>query len=684
MRAVASAVVVLLAAVLSVGWSAPLRAESRVALVIGNSAYKYVPELPNPRNDASDVASRVKGLGFQVFGGQDLDRAGMMNALTAFGRAAETADVALVFYAGHGLQMNGQNYLVPVDANVEYEAEVDIALVPFNLVMQQLNRGSRVNIALLDACRDNPFAKTLSRTMGTRAVELSRGLSRAPSVSGSFIAYSTQPDNVAQDGSGRNSPFTAALLKFIDRPGLSLPDLMIEVRKQVMADTNGKQVPWDSSSLTGRFSFKIEGPAATTPETAQTPPASTAGQDPRVADMAAWLAAQGSSDPQDYEVYLQQHPNGLYARQARQRIEALLHPKGTPPPAPARPAVPPDDETNAAALFQLGKNFENGRGVVQDFAQANTLFRKAANAGSSDAAVELGYNIETGRGAPKDLAEAVRLYRKAADAGNAIGMANLGTMYEYGRGIQQDLTEAVRLHRKAADAGNAVAMRKLADEYANGRGVPADFAQANIWYRKAADAGNTLAMRNLGQNLDKGRGTEQDLPQANEWYRKAAEAGDAQAMVDLGYNIEAGRGATKNQDEANRWYLKAADAGNAAAMRNLGLNYEYGRGFSQDLTQANAWFRKAADAGSPAAMANLGYNYEIGRGVPKDLTQAAQLYKKAADLGDPDGMNNLGNFYTRGVGGLPLDLTQARVWFEKSAALGNERAKANLKSMKRS
>ena len=171
-------------AICMLAFASPVQAEQRIALIIGNSAYQHAPALANPKNDSLDVGARLKALGFSLFGGQDLDRAAVLSQLTAFGRSAETADVALVFYAGHGLQVNGQNYLVPVDAKVDYEAEADIALVPFNVVMQQLNRGSRINIVFLDACRDNPFAKELSRTMGTRALgALGRGLSRAPAVS---------------------------------------------------------------------------------------------------------------------------------------------------------------------------------------------------------------------------------------------------------------------------------------------------------------------------------------------------------------------------------------------------------------------------------------------------------------------------------------------------------------------
>ena len=248
-----------LAVLLAAGFVQPLAAQERVALVVGNSAYQHIAELRNPGNDAEDLSARLESLGFEVFGGTDLDRRALVEALIRFGRAAEKAEVALFFYAGHGLQVNGQNYLVPIDAMVEFESEIDLSLVSLSGVMQQLERGSRTNIVFLDACRDNPFAKELSRTMGNRsATALNKGLGRIQSGSGTFIAFATQPDAVAADGAGRNSPFTTALLTHIGAPGQSISDMMIEVRNDVIATTNGAQVPWDSSSLTGRFSFAPE------------------------------------------------------------------------------------------------------------------------------------------------------------------------------------------------------------------------------------------------------------------------------------------------------------------------------------------------------------------------------------------------------------------------------------------
>lgn len=304
--------------------SAAMPAEKRVALVVGNGAYKFVPVLRNAPLDATDIKTKFKALGFDVLGGNDLDRVALVNALVAFGRAAERADVAVVYYAGHGLQVNGQNYLVPTDALVDNEAELDVTLVPLELAMQQLRRGSRINIVMLDACRDNPFAASLARTMGTRALgALGHGLSRVPAVSGTFVAYATQPDNVALDGEDRNSPFTSALLRHIEEPGLSISDLMIEVRNEVMQSTNGKQVPWDSSSLTGRFTFKVEGAVIVVPEKGTSE------------EMLFWQSVKDSRTASEIEAYLKRYPSGIFADLARARITELgrASPSGQPEPS---------------------------------------------------------------------------------------------------------------------------------------------------------------------------------------------------------------------------------------------------------------------------------------------------------------------------------------------------------------
>jgi hypothetical protein len=248
----------------------PAVAEKRVALVVGNSAYVHANPLPNPVNDASDMAKALTEVGFEVILGLDLKKPAFDVKVRDFARALERADVAVFFYAGHGLQASGRNYLVPVDASLQVERDLDFEAVSVDFVLKQmeLEREGKTNVVFLDACRDNPLARNLARSMGTRSTSIGQGLAQVQTGVGTFIAYSTQPGNVALDGQGRNSPFTAALAKGVREPGRNLTSVMIDVRKDVLAVTGGKQVPWDHSALTGDFYFHLASAPGTLPKSA--------------------------------------------------------------------------------------------------------------------------------------------------------------------------------------------------------------------------------------------------------------------------------------------------------------------------------------------------------------------------------------------------------------------------------
>ena len=236
----------------------PAAAEKRVALVVGNSAYKEVGALANPVNDANEISAALKSAGFEVILGVNVDKREFDTKVRNFADLLENADAAIFFYAGHGLQVAGRNYLIPVDAHLQGERDLDFDAVNLDFIMKQmeLGRADKTNIVFLDACRDNPFAQNLARSMGTRSASIGKGLAQVDTGVGTFIAYSTQPGNVALDGKGKNSPFTAALAKHVKEPGRDLTSVMIEVRKDVLAATGGKQVPWDHSALTGEFYFQ--------------------------------------------------------------------------------------------------------------------------------------------------------------------------------------------------------------------------------------------------------------------------------------------------------------------------------------------------------------------------------------------------------------------------------------------
>ena len=231
--------------------TARAQAEKRVALVIGNSAYQHTPKLINPKNDATDMAAALKRHGFQVLDGFDLDKAELDKKIRDFASALSSAQVGVFFYAGHGLQVSGHNYLVPIDAQLSTASALDFEMVRLDLVHRTMEREAQTNILFLDACRDNPLARNLARAMGTRSTEIGRGLAHVESGVGTLISFSTQPGNVALDGTGRNSPFAGALVRQLSSTTDDLSAILIAVRNDVMKETQRKQVPWEHSALTG-------------------------------------------------------------------------------------------------------------------------------------------------------------------------------------------------------------------------------------------------------------------------------------------------------------------------------------------------------------------------------------------------------------------------------------------------
>jgi formylglycine-generating enzyme required for sulfatase activity len=235
--------------------AAPASAEGRVALVIGNSRYASIAPLRNPANDARLIADTLRGLGFTLTGGGaqiDLDKAGLDRAVQSFGAQSASADVALFYYAGHGVQLGGANYLVPVDANVVREADASFQMLNVNHVLEQMDaadRTGRLNVVILDACRNNPFGGR-----GLRSAD--RGLTVMDAPGGTLISFATQPGAAAKDGDGDHSPFTAALADSIRRPGLDLFQMFNEVGLGVQKATGGTQRPWVSNSpIAGQYYF---------------------------------------------------------------------------------------------------------------------------------------------------------------------------------------------------------------------------------------------------------------------------------------------------------------------------------------------------------------------------------------------------------------------------------------------
>jgi len=343
----------------------PALAETRVALVIGNAAYKHAPALANPKNDAEGVAVSLRRLKFDVLLGVDLDEAGMRRLLREFAGKVEGLgkdDVALVFYAGHGLQVNGGNYLVPVDAKLEKESDLAFQAVSLDFLSKLLEQTPHTNIVILDACRDNPLARTLARGMGARSTGIGRGMAEMRGINDTLIVFATNPGNVALDGDTKNSPFTAALLAHIERPGLEVRHMVAEVRAAVIAATKGKQVPWESASLTRQIYFAPAAAPGATPA-APTPAPSPAPAPPHMPDNEAlfWQSIKDSKNAADFKDYLARWPSGTFAELAKRRIAELEKAAVVTPPVPQKVEPPAPTRTSS---WMVGKAHDNYGGLM--------------------------------------------------------------------------------------------------------------------------------------------------------------------------------------------------------------------------------------------------------------------------------------------------------------------------------
>ena len=296
-------------------------AEKRVALVVGNSAYKNITPLANPKNDARLMADTLRGLGFTVVGGAaqlDLDKAQFDSAVQSFSDQIQGADVGLFYYAGHGVQVRGANYPVPVSANPTRESDVDFQLLDTALVLRQMEgAGTKLNIVILDACRNNPFGGR-----GLRGSEGGLAQMRAPE--GTLISYATQPGNVARDGADGNSPYTKVLAEAIRRPGQDIFQTFNAVGLAVKQTTAGSQQPWVSSSpITGNFYFAGQaagGATAAPPPVATQPPAVSTAPDEAAR---AWSVTQNTTSIAVMEDFIRQFGKTVYGSLARARLQEM-------------------------------------------------------------------------------------------------------------------------------------------------------------------------------------------------------------------------------------------------------------------------------------------------------------------------------------------------------------------------
>ena len=703
-------------AFLSLTTEAALAAEKRVALVIGNSAYPNA-RLTNPFNDATGMVKALQGLGFEVIAGFDLTKSDMERRISEFAARLDDADVGLLFYAGHGLQVAQKNYLVPVDARLSDEASVDFEAIPVAFVRKPMELKAKKTLILLDACRDNPLVRSLRRSLGTRSLIVGQGLVEEDKGLDTFISFSVQPGGQADDGSGTNSPYTGALLRHIATPGQSTSDLMINIRKDMLKETRKRQNPWSTDSLTEPFYFVPgqAGEASGLPKVRIRPVINACDRlaanpsDPRKigpgvpaeaidvkwAIPACLEAAQQFPDEPRFAYQLgRAFMRFKQCERAKPQFEAavarnyaiafnelgLLYTSG------CGTSVPKDDAAAVVlykkgaelgvlpAQFNLALRHAGGRGVPKDEAEALRLYTAAADAGYPSAKRELARRYGAGLGVTKSEETAVRLLREAASAGDWTALSELATRFKNGRGVTKDEVEAARLYRQAAKDGSPDALNLLGTIHEYGRGVPKNLTEAARYYRQASDAGSAAGTYNLANMHYSGRGVAFDRQESARLYRLAVEeGGHTEAMRRLAAMLERGAGVPRNDAEAFRLYKMSAGNNHYSAL-NLAQMLFTGRGTARDEAEAARLRTKVAEMTDPIALGILGEMHLSGDEAPRDDAEALRLAQRATQLGDKDGMLLLSQMYYRGTGTAKQEAEAERLRqeYEKASTAGYE------------
>lgn len=459
----------------------------RVALLVGNDAYIHKP-LKNAVNDARSMKSVLQGLDFSVQMVEDVSLRDLERAVDSFTASLRAGDVGLFFYSGHGLQIGGENYLVPVnfDAQDEVDAKYDCYSAE-RLREKMEGSGARLNIIILDACRDNPFSTSRSGSRGLAAMNATRG---------TFIAFATGPNKTASDNPrGENGLYSSYLLQALKVPGLSLDQVFNKVRADVDRASNHRQTPWSVSSVIGEFYFS--GEAMTSSEVTYTEPSLNTEQ--------MYQRGKSSLDAKNYSEALK----WLY---------------------------PAAEDGHAGAQRALGSMYINGRGVDRDYAEGLKWTRKSAEQGHPRALRNMAIIYWNGFGVPKNETEAFRYMKRASDRGDAPGKYFLALMYEQGVGVAKNENVAKMLYGEsveplwdAAEDGDHESYYYLGTLYGSGLGVERDYSRAYSCFLWAAEKGSLNGQYSLGVCYENGHGVAKDVEKAVSWYRAAAVQGHERA-----------------------------------------------------------------------------------------------------------------------------------------------------------
>ncbi len=644
--------------------------DSRVALIIGNSAYKSLPKLPNPIEDARLMESALKAVGFDTITIVDAQRQKVIEGMKTLLSKIGPDSSVVVFYAGHGIQYENENYLIPIDSELSDAASLPFEAFSLKLVTDQIARVQpKIAIFILDACRNNPLETNRSAGSGGATPNgATRGLARTTGPLGTYVAYATAPGQVASDGKGKNSPFTQALARVITTPGLPVEQVFKRVRERVVEDTKGAQIPWDNSSLIKDFFFKT----ALTEEPQFSVEATQ--------DAKAWQVASAADTQTAYVTYRDAFPQGLFADIAETRLKSYEKAKDNTPDVavaqlPANRTV--DTSTDLLTWNEISSSTDPDR--YRDYLEKypDGLFAKLARLRLEDLSkdgISAVTNLDAKLSPRFAEFEETPLYPEITECDRQAGH------------VQEIADPSVGVYFKEIVPEKAIpacldALKQFPDSlrilvnYARAIDAAGRHDEAREIYRMGAEKGFPIAMRSLGDVYRDGRGVEKNLNEARYWYVLGAAKNNVFAEFNLGLIFLQGLGVPENKEKAVFWFWRAARQGFAPAMQRLANFYIAGEVVNKDEQQGRILLQGAAEMGNSAARLRYGEVLIEGIGGEKDAKGGKQWIESAALSGYGSAQVKLAGLYRDGIGGKP-DAQQALNWLVLAEKGGAASAKA--------
>jgi uncharacterized caspase-like protein len=613
-------------------------AERRAAIVVGNGGYTFAP-LTNPLNDAKLIANTLTELDFDVLLFYDVKKAAAKDLKEAIRAHLVGADMAVFYYAGHALQFERQNLLLPVDTTIASAKEIVAAALRLNDLIDIVKDDPvGVKLFILDACRDNPVAKEKG---------LDEGLAYTEAGSGQvLIAFATSAGEVAYDGTGINSPYSSALANALQTPDLDIYDTFRTVRGDVRQATGGFQIPWITGSIETKFVFR-EGGAEAAIAGSQQP--AEAGKGLTI-DEVLWSFIKDSPNPEDFGRFATVFPKSRFAKEATEKNQVQM-----------------------AALSQRGV-FVNGALTSAPIAADILVVGESSAASEEFVFQQAGERAvsETFRAWPSELPDTKR-GMKALVTDCDLYAADPNDPQRAVPGVSNGLVNVRDALRACAfDLAADINNPRLLFQFGRVLEIARRYDWAVYYYELAGKQQYSAALVNLGYMARVGMGREVDYDRAFDYYMQAAAMGNLRARTNIGTAYIRGQGVPELPEEGILWYKLAASSGWANAMTALGDSYSKGVGVQKDAVEAAKLYAAAADMGQIDAMSNLGRAYIGGSGVEKDVKRGLELLLKATDMGNQYAPRFAGHLFLKGGGEVGRDAKRALGLFELSARRGFE------------